>query len=143
MTIAANTLGLCLELARAGASVVACEPDPYRNTRGAVEPLLRPVIQQERLELELRDEDFFSTHLLDFYDETIVICYGIIYHFRAILYSIEYKSSLPHSMLFFSTQTHPGDELALYNRRDQLCGGVAEKVLAISSGPKVDLLLVS
>ncbi|MAZ45474.1 MAG: hypothetical protein CMD74_02070 [Gammaproteobacteria bacterium] len=130
LTIAANTSGLCVELARAGAQVTACEPDPHKNNRSLVRHLLAELVEEESLSLTFLDVDFFSTHKLakskrfSFWkppiltEDTIIICYGLIYHFRDIVYAIEYLSSLPHAELFISTQTQPGNNLAIFNRVD-------------------------
>ena len=94
LTIAANTSGLCLELARAGAEVTACEPDPYKNNRSIVKNLLDNLVAAEKLKVNFLDVDFFNTHRLanskSLTDDTIIICYGLIYHFRDIIYAIEY-----------------------------------------------------
>jgi len=123
LVMASNTSGLCLELARAGAQVIACEPDPYKNTKALVKRLLTKLVVEESLSLEFLDLDFFSSHKLvndtaKIGDETIIICFGIIYHFRDILYALEYLGSLPHSHLLISTQTHPSDSYSIHNRMD-------------------------
>lgn len=131
LVMASNTSGLCLELARKGAHVIACEPDPYKNTRALVRELLDNFVKEEKLSLDLLDFDFFNSHKLAeseskfFFKkkpridcETIIICFGIIYHFRDIIYAIEYLGSLPHSQLLISTQTHPSESYVLYNRFD-------------------------
>ena len=145
LVMASNTSGLCLELARAGAHVISCEPDPYKNTRAVAKKLLDKFVKDENLSIEFLNLDFFNTHklagepgdqkklskILNFFktnkvaekspkldDETIIICFGIIYHFRDIIYALEYLGSLPHCRLLISTQTHPTDRQAIFNRID-------------------------
>lgn len=123
LVMASNTSGLCLELARAGASVFACEPDPYKNSKAVVKDLLDDCVEREGLSLEFFDTDFFTTHELiqsddRLNDELIIICFGIIYHFRDIIYALEYLGALPHEKLLISTQTHPTDAFSIQNRID-------------------------
>ena len=44
LDIGANTSGLSVEIARRGATVVAAEPDPYKNTRHLAQKALFSVI---------------------------------------------------------------------------------------------------
>jgi len=123
LVMASNTSGFCLELARKGAHVIACEPDPFKNTRALVRELLENFVKEEKLSIDLLDLDFFSSHKLTEGEskidgDTIIICFGIIYHFRDIIYALEYLGSLPHSQLLISTQTHPSESYVLYNRID-------------------------
>lgn len=117
LVMASNTSGLCVELARLGAEVISSEPDPYRNTFAKVQHILEKIINNEKLKITFKSNGFFeSRDIKEKYD--IIVCYGIIYHFRNIFYCLDYLSSLKHTDLFLSTQTHPGNNLAAYNRRD-------------------------
>jgi hypothetical protein len=46
----------------------------------------------------------------------VIICFGLLYHFRYFVYSLDYLSSLKSDVLYVSTQTHPASDLALFNR---------------------------
>ena len=115
LDIGANTGGLSLEIARMGAEVVASEPDPYKNTMARSSDLLLKMAEEESLKFSVENKDLFSCHLLGEFD--IVLCLGLIYHFRYPQYLLDYLSSLHPKTLFISTQTHPSSDLALFNRR--------------------------
>jgi 2-polyprenyl-3-methyl-5-hydroxy-6-metoxy-1,4-benzoquinol methylase len=115
LDIAANTSGLSLELAYAGASVIALEPDPYNNTIGLSRELVESVARDENLDLTLERAGLFDAR--NYGDFDAILCLGLIYHFRQPQYILDYLSSIKTTHLFISTQTHPGDSLALYNRR--------------------------
>jgi SAM-dependent methyltransferase len=114
LDIGANTGGLSIELARLGASVTAAEPDPYRNTMALAEHALTEIRRDEALDITVEPVDLFSSHSLPRHD--VVLCLGLIYHFRYPQLTIDYLSSLRPDVLFISCQTHPSDDLALYNR---------------------------
>tara|TARA_R110000851_G_scaffold307758_1_gene466451 strand:+ start:561 stop:1301 length:741 start_codon:yes stop_codon:yes gene_type:complete len=116
LDIGSNSSGLSVELARAGASVVAAEPDPYKNSRAPALPFLEQIIKDEELDLTLSDGGLFDAHKLGSFDT--VLCLGLIYHFRDQQYVLDYLSTLDMKDLVISNQTHPGDQLAMYNRLD-------------------------
>ncbi len=115
LDIGANTGGFSLEIARLGASVVAAEPDPYGNNLSLSKHILADISRQENLDLTIVNNDFFSVHELQG-DFDVIVCFGLLYHFRYFMYSLDYLSSLKPRVLFLSTQTHPGSDLALFNR---------------------------
>jgi SAM-dependent methyltransferase len=110
----ANTGGLSVELARMGASVTAAEPDPHANTIAFTRGILEEIATREGLNLIVVDADLFSSHELGHHD--VVLCLGLIYHFRYPQLLLDYLSSLRSDYLFLSCQTHPADDLALFNR---------------------------
>ena len=116
LDIGANTGGLSLEIARLGADTVASEPDPYNNNISLTHDILMNLAEEESLNLAIERKDFFSCHLLGKFD--IILCLGLIYHFRYSQYMLDYLSFLNPDTLFISTQTHPASDIALYNRRD-------------------------
>lgn len=116
LDIGANTSGLSVEIARRGASVVAAEPDPYRNTRAEARSVLDAVIANESLDLMLCDEGIFDAHVLGRFD--VVMCLGLVYHFRDQQFVLDYLSTLDADDLIISNQTHPGDGLMMVNRID-------------------------
>jgi len=116
LDIGANSSGLSVELARAGASVLAAEPDPYKNSRAKAIEVLRDVIHRESLDLSFSDAGIFETHDLGAFDT--VLCLGLVYHFRDQQFVLDYLSTLDMQDLVISNQTHPGDQLAMMNRMD-------------------------
>ncbi len=114
LDIGANTGGFSLELARLGARVVAAEPDPYGNNMRLSRDVLRELASIENLDLVIVSNDLFSCHELGEFD--VIFCFGLLYHFRYFVYSLDYLSSLNSDVLYVSTQTHPGSDLALFNR---------------------------
>jgi hypothetical protein len=114
LDIGANTGGLSLELARMGGRVTIAEPDPYGNNLALTRELVTDLAGREDLDIHLSDADLFSCHELDRHDT--VLCLGLIYHFRYPQLVLDYLSSLEPEWLFLSCQTHPSDDLALYNR---------------------------
>lgn len=116
LDIGANTAGLSIEIARVHAEVVAIEPDPYRNTLEIARPIVDSLISEEGLRLSLHKAELLDAHLFGRFD--VVLCLGLLYHFRYPQYILDYLSTLDTLHLFISTQTHPGDHLALVNRRD-------------------------
>jgi len=114
LDIGANTGGLTLEIARLGAKVVAAEPDPYKNNMGLTKNLLLDTAKDEGLDISIVKNDLFSCHELGEFD--IILCFGLAYHFRYFQYLLDYISSLKPAILYISCQTHPSDDLALYNR---------------------------
>lgn len=116
LEIAANTGGLSVEIARAGASTVTLsEPDPYRNNLALARPVLENLIEQEALPISISNDDFFACASNQRqYD--IIVCLGLIYHFRYPQLMLDMLSAMRSTYLFISTQTHPGTDLALFNR---------------------------
>ncbi|MDH5719789.1 MAG: hypothetical protein OEZ13_04115 [Spirochaetia bacterium] len=116
LDLGSNTGGLSLELARMGAIVTAAEPDPYKNNKAHSIEILKKITQEENLNLVFSDEHLFNAHLLGKHD--IILCLGLIYHFRDPQYVLDYLSGLDHNDLIVSVQTYPGDGLFMYNRKD-------------------------
>jgi hypothetical protein len=114
LDIGANTGGLSLELARMGASVTLAEPDPYGTSLALTRDLVTEFADREELDVHISDADLFSSHELGRHDT--ILCLGLLYHFRYPQLVLDYLSSLETDWLFVSSQTHPSDELALYNR---------------------------
>lgn len=97
-----------------GGDVVAADPDPYGNALSLSRTILERCASEEGLRLSFSNADLFSAHRLGGFD--VIICFGLIYHFRQPQYVLDYLSSLRPRVLYLSSQTHPGDDLALYNR---------------------------
>lgn len=116
LDIASNTSGLSIEIARQGASVVALEPDPYNNTIAKARTIVDQVIEDESLDLILKRAEVYDAHNFGVFD--VIVCFGLIYHLRYPQLLLDYLSSIGMDYLFISTQTHPGNDLALFNRRD-------------------------
>lgn len=114
LDIGGNTGGLSLELARLGARVTIAEPDPYGNTIGRTRDVIGELAAAEGLQLAIDEADLFSCHSLERHE--VVLCLGLLYHFRYPQLILDYLSSLEPRWLFLSSQTHPSDELALFNR---------------------------
>jgi SAM-dependent methyltransferase len=114
LDIGGNTGGLSLEIARLGANVTIAEPDPYKNNMALSRDFLLSCIDKEKLKLDIQQHELFNCHELGYFD--VVLCLGLIYHFRYPQYLIDYLSSMKPGILFISCQTHPGDELKLVNR---------------------------
>ncbi|MGK2954752.1 MAG: class I SAM-dependent methyltransferase [Solirubrobacterales bacterium] len=114
LDIGANTGGLSVELARMGAIVTVAEPDPFRNTLAQTHELLLRLREDEQLDLTIERKTLFECHTLPRHD--VVLCLGLMYHFRYPQMLIDYLSSLRPEFLFISSQTHPSTELALFNR---------------------------
>jgi SAM-dependent methyltransferase len=116
LDIGANTSGLSVEIARRGASVVAAEPDPYKNTRALAWNVLDTIVKEERLDLTFVDQGLFDAHTLGRFDT--VMCLGLIYHFRDQQFVLDYLSTVDMQNLIVSCQTHPTKDLAMFNRMD-------------------------
>jgi len=116
LDIGANSSGLSVELARAGASVLAAEPDPYENSQALGRKAVDAVIHDEGLDLTLCDAGLFDAHTLGKFDT--VLCLGLIYHFRDQQYVLDYLTNCDMTDLVISNQTHPGTELMMINRID-------------------------
>jgi len=108
LDIGANTGGLSLELARMGAEIYAVEPVSDTSTA-------KQIAKSEHLGILFdNDKGLFDCHELNHFD--VVLCFGLIYHFRNPAYVLDYLSSLNIPILYISTQTAPGEELKLVNR---------------------------
>lgn len=116
LDIGANTSGLSVELARRGAKVVAAEPDPYANTKAKALDILKQVVREEGLDLKLEARGIFETKDLGRFD--VVLCLGLVYHFRDQQFVLDYLSNLDHLELVVSNQTHPGEGMVMVNRMD-------------------------
>lgn len=114
----ANTLGLPLMLARAGAEVVALEPDP-RDRMAERHKLALQMAADEGLKLTVHRAELFDAHEYGAFDE--VLCLGILYHLRYPQFTIDYLSTLDTKTIVLATQTHASganERLALFNRKD-------------------------
>ena len=107
LDIGSNRGGLSLELARLGGHIYAA--DPVDDLSAAKE-----ISNNEKLEIEFGNQELFESHTLGQFD--VVVCFGLIYHFRNPIYVLDYLPSLQAPILYISTQTSPGDELKLENR---------------------------
>ena len=116
LDIGANTFGLSIEIARAGATVVAIEPDPYNWYFRLVETIVKDVIAQENLPLTISKAGLFEADVSAAFDTVLLL--GIIYHFRDPQYLLDFLSTLDTTDVIVSTQTAPGDDLTLHNRRN-------------------------
>jgi hypothetical protein len=114
LDIGGNTGGLSLELARRGARVTLSEPDPYKNSLALSRELLERFTEEEGLELRIESEGLFDVHTLGRHE--IVLCLGLLYHFRYPQLIIDYLSWLEPEYLFLSSQTSPREGLVLENR---------------------------
>jgi SAM-dependent methyltransferase len=117
LDIGANTCGLSIEIARRGGIVTSLEPDPYNNTIGLSRVLINSLTKEENLNLTIIDKGLFDADQYRGYD--IVLCLGLLYHFRYPQYILDYLSTLEMEILFLGTQVHPGESLCLMNRRDK------------------------
>ena len=116
LDIGANTCGLSIEIARRGAIVVALEPDPYGVTYAKSKKIVDELVCKEGLELTVQKKGLFEAH--EFKDFDVVLCLGLLYHFRYPQFTLDYLSTLGMEWLFLSTQVSPGDALHLVNRVD-------------------------
>jgi predicted RNA methylase len=121
LDIGANTSGLSIEIARHGAEVLAIEPDPYKNTKTiTVRDVIRRIVSEEGIKLELADFGLFDAHSLGRFDT--VLCLGLVYHFRDQQFVIDYLSTVNMIDLIVSNQTHPSSKLAMFNRLEPEVG---------------------
>lgn len=116
LDIGANTCGLSIEIARRGANVVALEPDPYGVTYALSRSIVDDIVSKEGLKLSVEKKGLFQAH--EFKDFDVVLCLGLLYHFRYPQFTLDYLSTLRMKWLYLSTQVHPGDALHLVNRVD-------------------------
>jgi len=116
LDIGANTAGLSIEIARQKAEVVAIEPDPKSKNLKSVKDIVEDLIKKEELDLNIYDAGLFDAHLFGEFD--IVLCLGLIYHFRYPQYLLDYLSNIEMTHLYISTQTYPSEQLMLVNRCD-------------------------
>jgi SAM-dependent methyltransferase len=116
LDIGANTSGLSVEIARRGGRVVAIEPDPYGRSQAVARDVLTQIISDEALDMSLGNEGLFDAHKLGRFDT--VLCLGLIYHFRDQQFVLDYLSTIDMDDLIISSQTHPSDNLAIFNRMD-------------------------
>lgn len=116
LDIGANTAGLSLEIARLGASVCATEPSAIRQnmTRRIIEDL----VKSEGLNLTLANKDIFDSKALGQFD--VILCLGLLYHFRYPQYILDFLSTFGGKYLFISSQTHDGEDLSMINRKQIL-----------------------
>ena len=115
LDIGANTCGLSVEIARAGARVTALEPAPYANDIPRGLDVARRVAGDEELDLVIEYAGVDAATRYGAFD--VVLCLGLIYHFRDPQFILDHVSSIDHELLFVSTQTADGTDLALVNRR--------------------------
>ncbi len=119
LDIGANTCGLSLEIARRGASVVALEPDPFKLHKPWIDVVVK-LAADEGLRFERSDKGLFDAHTFERAD--VVLCLGLLYHFRYPQLILDYLSTLGMDWLFLSSQVHQGESLALVNRLDASVG---------------------
>lgn len=113
LDIGANCGGLTLELLRRGASVTAAEPyAPYRDRIRWWQALL--AIPDDRLKIV--DYDLFHSHKLGSFD--IVLCLGLVYHFRHPQLVLDYIGNLDSQHFAFSTQTYKSKQDVMINRSE-------------------------
>jgi hypothetical protein len=115
MDVGANTLGLSLLVARAGGSVVALEPDP-RDRLAERQKIVLDYARQEGLSIELHQAEFFDAKQYGAVDEVLFL--GVLYHFRYFQFTLDFLSTLDTKTVVVATQTHPGENIALFNRKD-------------------------
>lgn len=118
LDIGANTCGLGLEIARSGGKVTCLEPDPYNNNLTLVENMLEEIVKTESLKLETHKLGLFDA-FPRFQNYDVVMCLGLLYHFRYPQYILDYLSTLKSNFIFVSTQIHPGTGLNMVNRVDE------------------------
>lgn len=116
LEIGGNTGGLAIEIARRGAEVLLAEPDPYENNFSRGSDAFYRTISKENLAVEYRRIDLFESLSLNA-EFDVIVCLGLIYHFKYPQLIIDHLSQMAPDYLFISTQTHPGTELAMYNRQ--------------------------
>jgi len=116
LDIGANTCGLSVEIAKRGASVVALKPDAYGNTFGKSRDIVNDVVATEKLDLQVIPKGLYDAHEHKGFD--VVLCLGLLYHFRYPQLTLDYLSTLKMDYLYLSTQVHPGESLSLVNRLD-------------------------
>lgn len=116
LDIGANTFGLSIEIARAGAEVVAIEPDPYNWSFDLVSSTVEGTIRDERLNLTIQKDGLFNADKYGPFDVVLVL--GLLYHFRDPQYILDYISTLDLKDIVISTQTADGADLVLQNRLD-------------------------
>jgi len=115
LDIGANTCGLSIEIARAGASVTALEPAPYANDIPRGLDVAQRIAEEENLDLVIKQAGIEQATLFGAFD--VVLCLGLVYHFRDMQFILDHISSIEHETLFVSTQTATGSDLTLVNRR--------------------------
>ncbi|WP_296815459.1 hypothetical protein [Brevundimonas sp.] len=115
MDVGANTLGLSLLIARAGASIIALEPDP-RDRLAERQKIALDMAKKERLNIDLQQAEFFDAKQFGAVDEVLFL--GVLYHFRYFQFTLDFLSTLDTKTVVVATQTHPGDSIALFNRKD-------------------------
>jgi len=115
LDLGANTGGLSVEIARLGARVTLAEPDPYKNTLQRSLDTVRGIVADEKLDLDIQQLDLIQTRQLPAHD--VILCLGLLYHFKYPQYIIDTLSWMKPAFLFLSCQTHPSDDIAMYNRR--------------------------
>lgn len=118
-----NTMGLPVELARRGAAVVACEPQQKYHDKTAA--IIERLCRDEGLDITLKHADLFQSHTHGPVD--VLLCLGLLYHFRSPLYVLAYLSQVETQQLIISTQTHKGDDLKMVNRRSPSLGRIPKK----------------
>lgn len=117
LDIGANTCGLSVEIARRGADVIALEPDPYNNCFAKSQRHVDEIVRYESLQLKVVRKGLFDAQEYKGFD--VVLCLGLLYHFRYPQLVLDYLSTLEMEWLFLGTQVSPGESLTLMNRVDQ------------------------
>lgn len=113
LDLGGNTGGLSLELAREGASVTISDPgEPLQKTKSIIYDAAR----EEGLSVFIEVDGLYecAERYLPFTFD-IVVCFGLLYHFRNPHDVID-KLNLISPTLLIGTHTYPGNELKLVNR---------------------------
>jgi hypothetical protein len=113
LDIGANTGGLSLELIRRGANVTAVEP--YAAYRNKIE-WWRRLLGVPDHRLAVVNTHLFKTRDLGAFD--VVLCLGLVYHFRHPQLVLDYVGNLDADDFVFSTQTWAHDQDVMINRSE-------------------------
>ena len=113
LDIGANTGGLSLELMRRGAIVTAVEPNAGNRQKIA---WWKSKLDMTDDELKVVDAGLFDCHTLGGFD--VILCLGLVYHFRHPQLVLDYIGNIPASHYVFSTQTYKSDAHVMVNRKD-------------------------
>jgi hypothetical protein len=91
--------------------------NPYCNTYSLSSPIVDRIVKEEGLKLLVKKLGLFDAQQFKGFD--VVLCLGLLYHFRYPQLVLDYLSTLEMDWLFLSTQVHPGTSLFMFNRVDR------------------------